>query len=190
MPTTFGGTLLALVMVEQTILQAALALREMFNGTKSKFKAWTEAVENVAEISGQNAIWIAFSNVTAFPLLTVNRLKTMSPNLMWADLNEELSMQYSIVPSDIHTTQAFTYLEQGPDKLLDNYLYHVSDLLLKIYHTSNMSRISVKDTNHYAVVYGLNCRNPKDSMAGHKNSQWKTVVECFRDIGKIGVGYK
>ena len=37
-PTAFEGNLLALVMVEQTILQAALASIEMFNGTKPRLK--------------------------------------------------------------------------------------------------------------------------------------------------------
>ena len=54
----------------------------MFNGTKSKFKAWMEAIENVAQISGQNAISMAFSKLTGFPLLTANRLKTRLPHLM------------------------------------------------------------------------------------------------------------
>ena len=57
-------------------------------------------------------------------------------------------MQQSIIPSDSHATQAFTHLEQSPDKLLDDYLHHVSDLLSKIYHTSDMSRILVESTNH------------------------------------------
>ena len=32
-------------MVEQTIIQAALTSIEMFDGTKSKFEAWMEAIE-------------------------------------------------------------------------------------------------------------------------------------------------
>ena len=67
-------------------------------------------------------------------------------------------MQYSIIPSDTHATQAFTNLEQHPDELLDDILHHVNDLLSKIDHTSDMSRISVEGTSHYTVVYGLNCR--------------------------------
>ena len=31
----------------------------------------------------------------------------------------------------------------------------------------NMSRISAQGLNHYAVVYGLNCRNLKDRIVGH-----------------------
>ena len=53
----------------------------MFDGTKSRFEAWMEAIENVAEISGQNTACIAFSKLIGFPHLTANRLKIRSPNL-------------------------------------------------------------------------------------------------------------
>ena len=127
-----------------------------------------EAIKNVAQISGPDAICIAFSKLIGSPLSTAKRLKTRSPNLTWADLKKELSMQYSIIPSDTQTFQAFSYLEQGPDELLDDYLHCAGDLLSNIYHTSDMSRISAEGTNHYAVVYGLNCWKLKDSVAGHK----------------------
>ena len=91
-------------------------------------------------------------------------------------------MQYSIILLDMHVTQAFTHLEQSPDKLFDSYLHHMRDLLSKIYHTSDMSGITTKGTNHYAVVYGLNCRKLKDSVVGHKSAQWKMMEECFRDM--------
>ena len=54
---------------------------EAFNGRKGKFEAWTESIKNAVEISGQNAICLAFSNLTGYPLPTANRLKTRSPNL-------------------------------------------------------------------------------------------------------------
>ena len=81
-------------------------------------------------------------------------------------------------------------LEQDPDELLDNYLHCVSELLPKMYHTSDMSSISAMGTNHYAVVYGLNCRKLKDSISGHWSVQWMTMEECFRDICNIGAGYE
>ena len=41
----------------------------------------------------------------------------------------------------------------------------------------------------YAVVYCLNCRKLKDSLR-HRSAQWKIILECFRDICNIGVGYE
>ena len=97
-PTMFEGSSLALIMVEQTILQLSLASIEMFYGTKKNFEAWMQATKNVAQISGQYTIHIAFSRLLGSPSLTANSSKTMSPNLIWPDLKKELSMQYSITP--------------------------------------------------------------------------------------------
>ena len=98
-------------------------------------------------------------------------------------------MQYSIIASDTHTTHASTHLEQGLDECLDDYLHCVSELLSKVYHTSEMSRISVEGANHYAVVYGLN-HKLKDTMPEHRSVQWKMMEECLRDMSNISVGYK
>ena len=83
------------------------------------------------------------------------------------ELKKESSMHHFIIPSNTHATQAFTQLEHGLDELLSDYLQHVSDLLSKIYHTSDMFKVSAEGTNHYAVVYGLNCRKLKDNIVGH-----------------------
>ena len=106
-------------MIEETIIQSALSSTEASNGTKSKFKALTESIENAAQISGQDTLHIAFSKMTGSALSSANRLKAGSPNLMWMDLKKELPMQYSVILFDSHTTQAFAPLEQGPDELLD-----------------------------------------------------------------------
>ena len=99
-------------------------------------------------------------------------------------------MQYSIIPSNTHVPQAFTHLEQGLDKLLSDYLHCVRDPLYKIYHTSDMSRISAEGANHYAVVSGLNRRMLKDDMAGQGSVQWKMMEECYRNIHNTGTGYE
>ena len=66
----------------------------------------------------------------------------------------------------------------------------MSELLSKIYHTVDISKVLVEGTNHFAVVYGLNCRKHKDSVVGHRSTQWKMVEECFRDIHNIAMGYE
>ena len=102
----------------------------------------------------------------------------------------ELSMQYSVIPSDTHTYLAFTWFEQDLDELLDNYLYFVSELLFKIYHSSDMSSNLGEDTNHYAVVYSLNCRKQKDSIIRHQSIQWRMMEECYRGIRNIRARYE
>ena len=51
--TVYEGNLLSSAMIEQLTIQATLSPTEMFNGTKSKFEAWTESIENEVQISGQ-----------------------------------------------------------------------------------------------------------------------------------------
>ena len=91
-------------------------------------------------------------------------------------------MQYSVIPSDSHATQAFIQLQQGLDEPLDKYLHCVSELLSKIYCTSDMSRMLVKGLNHYSVVCSLNCKEVKDSITECQSLQWKMIKECLRDI--------
>ena len=57
------------------------------------------------------------------------------------ELKREVSVQFSVIPFDIHGIQAFIQLEQGLDELLDDYLHHASKPLSKIYHTSDISSI-------------------------------------------------
>ena len=102
--TVQEGNLLSSVMIELTITQEAVLPIETFNGTQSKFEAWTESIENAVQTSGKNATYIAFSKLTGSALLTANRLKAGSPNLMWMELKRELSIQYSVILSDNHAT--------------------------------------------------------------------------------------
>ena len=84
-------------MIEQTIIQTALSLIETFDGTKNKFKAWAESVQNATQISSQATLHIAFSKITGSPLSSKNRSKAKSQNLTWMDLKRVLSMQFSTI---------------------------------------------------------------------------------------------
>ena len=57
--TVYEGILLSSIMIEQTMIQAALSSIVTLDGTKSKFEVWMESIENAAKISHWNAIWKA-----------------------------------------------------------------------------------------------------------------------------------
>ena len=118
-------------MIKQTITQAALLPTETFDGTKSKCEALTESIENASQILDQKTLHIGFFKMTGSPLSSTNTLKAQSPNLMWMELKRKLSMQYSVILSDSHATQAFAQLEQDPSELLDMHFQHTSALLSK-----------------------------------------------------------
>ena len=71
----YEGNLLSSVMIDQTIIQAALSSIEICDGTKSKFEAWTQSIENATQILGQSTTCIAFSKLSGSPLSTANKLK-------------------------------------------------------------------------------------------------------------------
>ena len=91
--------------------------------------------------------------------MSAHRLRHHLQHLTWDNIKNELSWQYSTIPSDSHITQAFAHLQQGPIELLEMYLHCASELLTKIHHMTDMSQILARGLNHYTVVYGLNKHN-------------------------------
>ena len=87
-----------------------------------------------------------------------------------------------------------------PPRLLSNstrsrwtsqhYWHHASELLSRIYCTSDISRILAEGIYHYTMLYGLNSKRLKDSVVGHYSLQWKTMEEYVRHIWNIGVSYE
>ena len=130
------ANLLALVIVEQPIIQTAVSSVETFDGTKSKFQSLNESVENTAQKSKQDILWITSSKKIGPPLTSAYRLKDCLPYVMWQDIKSELLRQCSKIPFDSHATQAFC---QCPT--LQMCLHCVSELLSKIHHTTDMAQI-------------------------------------------------
>ena len=74
-PVASEAGLLALVMVEQAIIQAAIPSVETFHGTKHKLKSWTASVENSTQISKQDILQIVFSKMIGPPLTSAHWLR-------------------------------------------------------------------------------------------------------------------
>ena len=92
-PVVSKASLLASVVMEQSIIQAAISSVETYDGTKSKSEAWTASVENAAQVSKQSILHISFSKMIGPPLTSACRLRDHFPYLMWWDLRSELSRQ-------------------------------------------------------------------------------------------------
>ena len=128
--------------------------------------------------------------MTGSPLTSAYRLRDCLQYMMWKDLKSEPLRQYSTISFNSHATQAFAYLQQGPDELLEMYLHCASELLSKIHHTTDMSQMPAKGLSTYTVVYGLHSTKPKDKVAGHQSTYWNTIKDCFSDIHAFGTGYE
>ena len=85
-PKISEATLLTSVMVEKPIIQVVISSVETFDGTKSKFESWIASVENAAQVSGQNILYIALWKMVGSPLTSAHRLRDQVPQLMWKDL--------------------------------------------------------------------------------------------------------
>ena len=124
------------------------------------------------------------------PLASAHRLRDHLPHITCKNLKSKLSRQYSAIPFDSHATQAFTHLQQCSDDLLEMYLYHAREFVLKIHCMTSMSEILAVGLNCYTMVFGLNSNKLKDKVVGHQIASWKTMEDCFSDIHTFGAGYE
>ena len=106
-PVVSDGSLLALVLVEQPIIQAAITSVETVNDTKCKFESLIGSVENAAQILKQDVLCIAFSKMIGSPDTSVHELRDHVPYVMWKDLKSEPLRQYSTTPFECHATPSF-----------------------------------------------------------------------------------
>ena len=92
-PVVIEASLLASVMVEQPIIQAAISTVETFNGAKSKFEALVASVENAAQISKQAILCITFSEMIGPLLTSAHRLRDHLPYMIKRDLKSDPAKQ-------------------------------------------------------------------------------------------------
>ena len=182
------ASLLASVMMNQTIIQTAISSVKTFDGNKNKFEAWIASVEKVVKLSCKDILWIAFSRMVGSSLTTAHRLRDRSPNLAWGELKSKLSRQYSSIPFDSHDTQTLSYLQQGLDELMKCIHTMQVSFIENQPHVRHVSDVS--GGSDCTMEYGLNCRKLKDSVVGHQTMHWKSMEDCFRDICPLGVGYE
>ena len=94
------------------------------------------------------------------------------------------------MPFSSHAIQAFAHLQQVSDELLQLYLHHAIEPLLKNHPMTCMFKIPAEGLNHYTLVYGLNSNKLKDKVEGHQSAYWNIMEDCFSDTHTFGAGYK
>ena len=151
-------------MLEQPIIQAAVSSVETFNGTKSKFKSKIVSVENAAQISGQNILYITFSKMVGSLLTTAYRFKGPLVTHTWNDL--KMNFQGSI--QQYLSTVMPPKLLPICNKVLMSYLKCTYIVLVnvcsKIHHMTDMSQILAEGLNHYTMVWELNSNTLKEKV--------------------------
>ena len=118
------------------------------------------------------------------PIMSAYRSRDHRPHLTWDNLKNELLRLYSTIAFDIHATQAFAHLQQGPDELLKMYL-HCAFVKDSSYdgHVSN-SRWKTKPLHHsiwtkFTLIKGWSRGTPGYILKDHgRLFQWHLYCWC------------
>ena len=143
------ASLLVSVIVDQPIIQVAISSTETCGGNRNKFEAWIALVENVAQISGQDILQIAFSKI--------GRLTThFSPQIrrQATKLNHGVDSKANFPSHILQLILTVMPPRLWPiyNKVQMNYLkciYTMQGSFNKKSITSDMSQISVEGLTHY-----------------------------------------
>ena len=144
----FARQILGLQM--QTLQQSMLNSIKIFNSNnKSKFTSWVQIVENAAKLCNLETLTIALSKLQGPPLKSTHFLKSKEvgsgKQLNWHSLKMHLTTNYSEIPYNTHTINAYDNLHQGSNESISAYLHRVQDILEHTHHTS------VLETVGYAI---------------------------------------
>ena len=109
-------------------------LNKNFNdNNKSEFISWAQSVENAAKLCNLDTLTITLSKIQGPPLKLVHFLKSKEfgsgKQLNWHSLKKHLTTNYSEIPYDTHTINAYDNLHQGSNESTSAYLHRVQDIL-------------------------------------------------------------
>ena len=106
-----------------------------------------------------DALSITLSKLQGAPLKSANYLEGKESNLgkklSWTTLKQHLTSNYSEIPYDTHTINAYDTLQQGTDKSTEAYLHRAQDIFECIHHTNDMSLVTAIGTKHAKILTGL-----------------------------------
>ena len=108
----------------------------------------------------------------------------------WTTLKQHLTTNYSKIPYDTHTINAYDTLQQGADESTDAYLHRVQDILKCIYHTNNMSSITAIGTNHAKILTGLKDKKLHHRLVESKAKKWTNMAQVLHDVAEMAVSFE
>ena len=102
----------------QALQQSTLNSIKIFDGNiKSKFTLWVQSVENAAKLCNMDTLTIALSKLQGPPLKSACILESKEVSsgkqLNWHTLKKHLTTNYSEIPYNTHTINAYNNLHQG-----------------------------------------------------------------------------
>ena len=103
---------------------------------------------------------------------------------------KHLTTNYSEIPYDTHTINAYDNLHQGSDESTSAYLHRVQDILEHIHHTSDMTSISAIITNHVKILTGLKDGRLQNKLAKSKAKKWTSMSQVLQDVADMAIDFE
>ena len=103
---------------------------------------------------------------------------------------QHLTSNYSEIPYDTHTINAYDTLQWGTDELTEAYLHRVQDILECIHCPNDMSSIMATSTNHTKILKGLKDGKLCSKLAESKAKKWTNMVQVLKHIADMTVNFK
>ena len=179
----------------QPLQQSTLNSVKMFDGTnKGDFATWAQSIENAARLCNLDALSIALSKLPGAPLKSANYLEGKETNSgkkhSWTTLKQHLTSNYSKIPYDTHTINAYNTLQQDTDVSTKAYLHRLQDILECIHHTNDMSSVTAIGINHAKILTGLKDGRLHNKLAESKAKKWTNMVQVLQDIAEMAVNFE
>ena len=169
----------------QALQHSTLNSVKIFDGSnKSEFTSWAQSVENAAKLCNLDTLSIALSKLQGPPLKLACFLESKEVNvgkqLSWQSLKKYLTNNYSEIPYDTHTINAYDNLHQGSDESTSAYLHRAQDILECIHHTTDMETISAIGTNHTKVLTASKMVDYATNWPNQKQRNGPTCLKFFK----------
>ena len=110
--------------------------------------------------------------------------------LNWHSLKKHLTTNYSEIPYDTHTINAYDNLHQGSGESASAHLHRVQDILECMHSTSDMTSIPAIDTNHAKILIGLRDGRLCNKLAESKAKKWTTMSQVLQDVADMAIDFE
>ena len=179
----------------QALQQSMLNSVKIFNGNnKSEFTLWVQSVENAVKLCNLYTLTIALYKLQGPQLKLARFLKSKEihsgKQLNWHSLKKHLTTNYSEIPYDTHTINAYDNLHQGSDESTSAYLHRVQDTLECIHNTSDMTSIPAIDTNHAKILTSLRDSRLCNKLAKSRAKKWTTMSQVLQDVTHMAIDFE
>ena len=179
----------------QALQQSTLNSIKIFDSNnKSEFTSWVQSVENTAKLCNLDTHTIMLSKLQGPPLKSAHCLKSKETGsgkqLDWHSLKKHLTTNYSDIPYDTHTINAYDNLHQGSNESTSGFLHKAQDILECIHNTSDMTSIPAIGTNHAKILTGLRDSRLCNKLAESKAKKWTTMSQVLQDVADMAIDFK